>query len=361
MNTKYVVDSFLLCFYHKKKMTMTIEQRISAFAQLGSMLTTNEIITQAIDVATHRNPWFTRQNIEYSISAIASTLNCNALAEWMQQYQFADNQNPKTVAIIMAGNIPLVGFHDFLCVLMSGNKAMCKLSSNDNVLLPAVAKVLISIEKEFDDMIVFCENKMDNFDAVIATGSNNTSRYFEYYFGKYPNIIRHNRNSIAILNGNETAKDLENLCDDIFLHFGLGCRSVNKLYIPIGYNFQNLIEAAQKYAYLFDHHIYHSNFDYHKALLMLNNVSFVDGGFFAMKEDKLMYSPVSIINYEYYQNINEIVEYININSDNIQCVVSANKPDGINTIAFGKAQSPQLTDYADSVDTMEWLKGLNGI
>ena len=205
---------------------------------------------------------------------------------------------------------------------------------------------------------LFCENKMEGFDAVIATGSNNTSRYFEYYFGKYPNIIRHNRNSIAILHGNESKAELEYLCDDIFLHFGLGCRSVNKLYVPTGYNFQPLIEAAQKYSHLFDHHIYHSNFDYHKALLMLNNVPFVDGGFFAMKEDKLMYSPVSIINYEYYDNINSIAEYVRTNSENIQCVVSGNKLEGISTIYFGKAQTPQLTDYADGIDTMKWLKGL---
>lgn len=353
-----MVDSFLLCFLLQKKMTMTIEQRISAFAQLGCTLTTDECIAQAIDEATCRNPWFTRQNIEYSISAIASTLNYKNLAEWVQQYNFADSTKHKTVAIIMAGNIPLVGFHDFLCVLMSGNRAMCKLSSNDNVLLPAVAKTLISIEKDFEDMIVFCENKMEGFDAVIATGSNNTSRYFEYYFGKYPNIIRHNRNSIAVLHGNESRENLENLCDDIFLHFGLGCRSVNKLYVPAGYNFQTLIEAAQKYSHLFDHHIYHSNFDYHKALLMLNNVPFVDGGFFAMKEDKLMYSPVSIINYEYYDDINSIAEYVRTNSENIQCVISGEEMEGINTIYFGKAQTPQLTDYADGIDTMEWLKGL---
>ena len=339
-------------------MIMNIERRITAFAQLGIQLIENKNIAHAIDEATRINPWFTRTNVEYSISAIASTLNLNNLTEWVKKYGFAENQNPKTIAVIMAGNIPLVGFHDFLCVLMSGNRAMCKLSSNDNVLLPAVAKVLIGIEPNFADMIVFCDNKIKDFDAVIATGSNNTSRYFEYYFGKYPHIIRHNRNSIAIVHGNESRTELEYLCDDIFLHFGLGCRSVNKIYVPMGYNFAPLIAAAQKYSYLFEHHIYHSNFDYHKALLLLNNVNFIDGGFFAIKEDKLMYSPVSIINYEHYKDINDVIEYIGNNSENIQCVVSGKELEGINTIGLGKAQTPQLTDYADGIDTMEWLKGL---
>lgn len=337
---------------------MNTEQRIAAFAQLGTQITQNKNIAKAIDEATLQNPWFTRPNIEYSISAIASTLSLNNLTEWVKNYKFSENNKPKTIAVIMAGNIPLVGFNDFLCVLMSGNKIICKLSGNDNILLPAVAKLLIEIEPAFAEMIVFCDSKIKDFDAVIATGSNNTSRYFEYYFGKYPNIIRHNRNSIAILHSNETLIDLEQLCDDIFLHFGLGCRSVNKIYVPMGYDFTPLITAAQKYSHLFEHHIYHSNFDYHKALLLLNNVPFIDGGFFALKEDKSMYSPVSIINYEQYKDINDVVEFLSDNNDNIQCVVSNNELEGINTIHFGKAQTPQLTDYADGIDTMKWLQGL---
>lgn len=333
---------------------MDIEKRIKAFAELGNALKTSDIIKSAAAECVIKNPWFITKNVEYSINALADNLTEDNLRKWTEKYNIT-TASPRTIAVIMAGNIPLVGFHDFLCVLMSGHRILCKLSSNDNVLLPAIAKVLTSIDKEFDSLITFVEGKINNFDAVIATGSNNTSRYFDYYFGKYPHIIRHNRNSIGILSGNESAQELEALCDDIFLHFGLGCRSVNKLYIPRNYNFDNLIATAKKYEYLFDHHIYKSNLDYHKALLLLNNVPFVDGVFWMLKEDTSMYSPVSIINFEYYDDINEVKTFIKNNEDNIQCVVA----DGIdNAIAFGEAQKPSLTDYADGVDTMEWLTSI---
>lgn len=333
---------------------MDIEKRIKAFAELGNALKTSDIIKSAAAECVIKNPWFITKNVEYSINALADNLTEDNLRKWTEKYNIT-TASPRTIAVIMAGNIPLVGFHDFLCVLMSGHRILCKLSSNDNVLLPAIAKVLTSIDKEFDSLITFVEGKINNFDAVIATGSNNTSRYFDYYFGKYPHIIRHNRNSIAILSGEENQQKLECLCDDIFLHFGLGCRSVNKLYIPRNYNFDNLIAAGKKYEYLFDHHIYKSNLDYHKALLLLNNVPFVDGVFWMLKEDTSMYSPVSIINFEYYDDINEVKTFIKNNEDNIQCVVA----DGIdNAIAFGEAQKPSLTDYADGVDTMEWLANI---
>ena len=333
---------------------MDIEKRIKAFATLGKEIKTSTIMSMAIDEAVMKNPWFTKDNVLYAVNAIADNITETKLQEWVSNYNLSAIM-PKTIAVIMAGNIPLVGFHDFLCVLMSGNRILCKLSSNDNVLLPTITKILISIDKEFESMITFGEGRISNFDAVIATGSNNTSRYFEYYFGKYPHIIRHNRNSIAILNGSETEEELERLCDDIFLHFGLGCRSVNKLYIPRHYNFDNLISASTKYEYLFNHHIYKSNLDYHKALLLLNGVPFIDGGFWLLKEDATMYSPVSIANFEYYDDINEVKTFIENNSDNIQCVV-ANGID--NAITFGEAQKPTLTDYADRVDTMKWLESL---
>ncbi len=333
---------------------MEVEKRIKAFSELGKALKTSDIIQSAAAECVIKNPWFIKENVEYSINTLADNLTESNLREWAKKY----NTEPaamKTIAVIMAGNIPLVGFHDFLCVLISGHRIVCKLSSNDNVLLPAIAKVLASIDNEFERLINFAEGRISNFDAVIATGSNNTSRYFDYYFGKYPHIIRHNRNSIGILSGNENAQEFEALCDDIFLHFGLGCRSVNKIYVPRNYNFDNLIAAAKKYEYLFDHHIYKSNLDYHKALLLLNNVAFIDGGFWMLKEDTSMYSPESIINFEYYDKITEVTTFIENNTENIQCVVAK---DITNAIAFGNAQKPTLTDYADGVDTMEWLASI---
>lgn len=333
---------------------MNIEKRINAFVALGKEIKTSEIIADAIQKSTIKNPWFTTENIQYAIDSIADTLSQSSLTSWVSKYNFTANE-PRTIAVIMAGNIPLVGFNDFLCVLMSGNNIVCKLSSSDDILLPAAAKVLTDIEPEFGKRIIFSNEKLKDFDAIIATGSNNTQRYFEFYFGKYPHIIRHNRNSIAVLSGNETTEELLGLCDDIFLHFGLGCRSINKLYVPKNYNFNALIEAGKKYSHLFDHHIYKSNLDYHKALLMLNGVKFVDGNFWALKEDISMHSPVSIVNYEYYETTNDIELFIKQNTDNIQCVVGKNIT---NCIPFGHTQKPTLTDYADGVDTMQWLSTL---
>ena len=334
---------------------MNIHDRIKAFSSLSEALTNNPTMENAVIAAKNKNPWFTQENILYSLNEWKKNLTYSNIQDWLSQYDLPDNGAEKNIAIIMAGNIPLVGFHDFLCVLMSGNKAICKLAAADSVLLPTIAKILIDIEPRFEDKIIFSDSKLPAFDAVIATGSNNTSRYFDYYFGKYPHIIRHNRNSIAVLDGAESSEELQALADDIFLHFGLGCRSINKLFVPDNYDFSPLIAACEKYSHLFDHHIYRSNIDYHKALLLLNSVPFTDGGFFMLKEDASMYSPVSVVNYERYSNIHEVENYISTHQENLQCVASHCIP---NSIPFGKTQQPSLHDYADGVDTMLWISKL---
>ncbi len=339
---------------------MNLENYIDAFALLGEKLRTlpeSKVMQHAITEATQKNSWFTRKNVEYAIDVIAHDLTHENLRAWLSKYDFKSTSYamPKTIAVIMAGNIPLVGFHDFLCVVITGNNILAKLSSSDDILLPAITKLLFEIEPELENRIQFITNqKLTNFDAVVATGSNNTSRYFDYYFGKYAHIIRHNRNSIAILSGNETQQELEGLCDDIFLHFGLGCRSVSKLFVPKEYDFSSLITAAQKYAYLFDHHIYKSNLDYHKALLLLNEIPFVDGCFWMLKKDSTLYSPVSVINYETYETIESISKYTQEHQEDLQCIVS-HISSIKNVIPFGCAQKPKFWDYADGKDTIQWI------
>jgi hypothetical protein len=269
------------------------------------------------------------------------------------------HNHPKKVAVVMAGNIPLVGFYDFMCVLISGNIFIGKLSSQDKFLLPAIAKELTNIEPSVSKYIVFTEERLPAFVAVIATGSNNSSRYFEYYFGKYPHIIRKNRNSIAILNGKESKEDIDFLADDIFLYFGLGCRNVTKIFVPEGYDFTMLKKALRKYKdCLSMHSKYMNNYDYNKSIFLINQIPHTDLGFCLLKEDVSIASPISVLNYEYYINISDVINSISINRDNIQCLV-AGKTYTNYTVPFGKSQQPELFDYADGVDTMEFLISLN--
>jgi len=257
------------------------------------------------------------------------------------------------VAIIMAGNIPLVGFHDFLSVLISGHAALVKLSSNDKQMLPLLAKYLEHINPEFKDRITFTEQKLENFDAVIATGSNNTSRYFDYYFGKHPNIIRKNRNSVAILTGKETKDELIALGDDIFQYFGLGCRSVSKLYVPKDYNFDAFFEAMYKHKDIIYYDKYANNYDYNKAVYLMSLYKLKDNGFMILKEESSFGSPIATLFYEHYNDLVALKETLNEQSDAIQCIV--NKTINNNYVDFGDTQNPQLWDYADGVDTIEFL------
>ena len=256
----------------------------------------------------------------------------------------------------MAGNIPLVGFHDFLCVLLSGNKVLAKLSSNDNLILPFLSKILLEQNPELKAYINFTEEKLENFDAVIATGSNNTSRYFEYYFGKYPNIIRKNRNSVAVLTGNETHEELALLGQDIFRYFGLGCRNVSKLFVPEGYNFDAFYTSIFEFQDIINQNKYANNYDYNKAVYLMSNMNILDNGFLILKEDESFASPIACLFFEHYKDQSSLKEKLQLQEENIQCIVSNGWFE--DEIPFGKTQIPALMDYADSVDTLQFLLNL---
>jgi hypothetical protein len=253
----------------------------------------------------------------------------------------------------MAGNIPLVGFHDFLSVLITGHHVLVKQSSNDKHLLPYLAKYLEFVEPQFKGTITFTENRLENFDAVIATGSNNTARYFEYYFKEKPSIIRNNRNSVAVLTGNETPEELKNLSEDIFRYYGLGCRNVSKLFVPKGYNFDGFFEAIYHWNPIINKAKYANNYDYNKAVYLMSEFDMLENGFFMIKEDESYASPIATLFYEYYDSVSILKTNLESNKDKIQCIVSNGFAE--NEIAFGATQKPQLWDYADSVDSVEFL------
>lgn len=336
---------------------MQLQQRIKAFSALGKRIT-EELENNTFEPYFHKafaeNGWFTPENSRQSLEAIAMYFLDEAYMEkWLTAYDVQENKSPKTVGLVLAGNIPLVGWHDIQTVLMSGNKAQIKLSSKDKVLPERLLKMLGEIEPEFEDFIE-TPDKLSEFDAVIATGSANTVRYFEYYFGKYPNVIRGSRNSVAVLTGNETTEDLEALGFDVFSYFGLGCRSVSKIYVPAGYNFNGLFEAFEKFKEVANHNKYRNNYEYHKSLLLLNKEQHLDNGFLLLKEDKPLCSSVASLNFEYYDHISEVEKILHNNKENLQCVVA--KDDVIaGTLPLGASQKPMLWDYADGIDTMKFL------
>ncbi|WP_405571368.1 acyl-CoA reductase [Winogradskyella sp. Asnod2-B02-A] len=305
-----------------------------------------------IKLAKEHNGWFTESNIVYTLNAWSNELTDSKINDWTSKYNF-NIKNPKTVAIIMAGNIPLVGFHDFLSVLISGHNVLVKQSSNDKHLLPFLAKYLEVIEPNFKGRITFTEEKLENFDAVIATGSDNTARYFEYYFKNKPSIIRKNRNSVAVLTGNETSEELEALSDDIFRYYGLGCRNVSKIFIPKNYNFDAFFNAVYKWHPIINESKYANNYDYNKAVYLMSEFEMLENGFLMIKEDESYASPIATLFYEYYSDANDLKDKLIADKDKIQCIVS-NKFTG-NYIAFGETQNPQLSDYADNLDTIEFL------
>ncbi len=336
---------------------MNLNDRIKSFAKLGKvLLSPPDSFNILIKDACYYNGWFTEDNVRLAVRAIAENLSEDKLNTWMSSYnhQIKKTQIEKRVGVIMAGNLPLVGFHDFLCVLMSGNKFYGKLSSQDNKLLPAIASELIKINPEFSAYIQSTEERMSGFDAIIATGSNNTSRYFEYYFGKYPHIIRKNRNSVAVLNGHESPADLKNLSKDIFLYFGLGCRNVSKIFIPDKYDFNLLFNAFEQFTEIKNHSKYFNNYEYQKAIYLVNNITHLDNGFVLLKESTEIPTPVGVLHYAYYSDIQTVIQQIHQEKDKIQCVVG-NRKLFETAIPFGQAQYPELNDYADGIDTMDFL------
>ena len=356
---------------------MTIDNRIKAFISLGQFLKQFAIngkkddqnplnalfyndMEELIKSVHIHNQWFTEDNVRNAFGALADSLEENTLLDWISIYikDLKAEKDYKRVAVIMAGNIPMVGFHDMLCVLLSGNKFVGKLSSDDKFLLPFVAKILKQTEPDFTNLIEFTEEQLKSMDAVIATGSNNSARYFEYYFGKYPNIIRKNRNSIAVLTGAETKPELKLLGNDVFQYFGLGCRNVSKLFVPKGYVFDTFYESIFDFQNIVNNNKYANNYDYNKTVyLMSSNPTLLDNNFLLLKEDATYSSPIGVLFYEFYEDIKDLNKKLENEAEQLQCIVS-NSIEIKNALPFGKAQCPTLNDYADGVDTMKFLIGI---
>ncbi|HWD89645.1 MAG TPA: acyl-CoA reductase [Mucilaginibacter sp.] len=331
---------------------------IDVFSALGQQLSHPDGELQyTIQNECHYNAWFTPDSVAHALKATGQMLNMDDLQNWLSKYDIK-SYDPKKTGLVLAGNIPLVGFHDILCVLVSGNIAQIKASSQDSRLIAHVLKKLVAIEPAFDERFKFSE-RLENFDAVIATGSNNTSRYFEYYFGKVPHIIRKNRNSVAVLTGDESNGQLHALGHDIFDYFGLGCRNVSKLFVPQGHNFEPFFETIESYKNIIHHHKYNNNYDYNKSIYLVNRDKHLDNGFLLLKEDKSTASPLAVLFFEYYNSIDSVQETLRQQSENIQCVVCIDHLQVNNqVVAPGQSQQPALWDYADGVDTMDFLTKL---
>ena len=351
-------------------------EMISAFSYLGLVLkryliasensskitvTEDEFnpLESALAKAEANNPWFTRSHLRFMLETISSMLMKEKLEAWCSAYPSPDRAGfiSRTVGIVMAGNIPLVGFHDLLCVLFSGHKALVKLSSEDSFLLPAIVEIIQCNEHNINKYINITFDRFTGFDAIIATGSNNTNRYFEYYFGNVPHILRKNRNGIGILTGREKDSDLEALADDIFLYFGKGCRNISKLYVPVDFQIDRLMKPFSGYLHFMDHNKYRNNLDYQRVVLQMNSIGFVDLGAVLLKEDHALPSPIALLHFERYEDIGEVREQIQLLDDSVQCIVCVDKA-GAGWISPGQAQRTGLSDYADGIDTMKFLINL---
>ncbi len=351
---------------------MNLSERIDAFSKLGLFLsqfengelnlnlpigaTLNQNSFEALRMQVKRayeyNGWFTEENILKSFKSWTEALTEEHLKHWASSYTF--KENPKTVAVVMAGNIPLVGFHDFLSVLISGNRIIVKQATNDSLLLPILIQFLKGYNPEFKEYIKVVDSlKDEKFDVIIATGSDNTARYFDYYFKKYPHIIRKNRNSVAVLTGEETEEDLQKLGDDIFQYFGLGCRSVSKLFVPKDYNFDPFFKAIYPFKDIINYKKYENNYDYNKAVYLMSLYKLTENGFLMLKEDSNYSSPIATLFYEYYDDLEHLSKKLLADSEKLQCIVGNSKIDKI--IPFGETQKPKLWNYADEVDTLAFL------
>ncbi len=338
---------------------MTISERIDALVELGTYLKSRDEELQALmHKAYLHNKWFTVENIGKAFDALSEAFLTKAkLAEWIKEYNLDAISESKAIGIIMAGNIPLVGFHDFLCVFVSGHKARIKLSEKDNILLPHLLKVLTKINPNCANYFEEIE-RLKDFDGVIATGSNNSARYFETYFGKYPSIIRKNRNAVAVFDGEETPAQLKAFGNDVFQYFGLGCRNVSKIYIPIDFDFDPMLTALHEHNELVLHDKYKNNFDYNYTLIILNKRKYKANGCIILTEEKTIASRIASMHFEYYNDEQSLVEKIKGQEEAIQCVIGKKSFEGLKVFPFGKAQEPGLTDYADGVDVMAFLVGL---
>lgn len=349
---------------------MDINRKIEVLSEVGELLSRLGItedfseleragfdaasFSKSLGLSMDENAWFRKEDIFRSLYILGVSLNEEDLHRWAEMYSLGSQKDPKKVAVVMAGNIPAVGFHDFITVLMAGHHILAKLSSDDKYLIPAIADLMIQGEPGFADMISFTDETIKGFDAVIATGSNNTSRYFKQYFGNYPHIIRKNRNGLAVLTGDEDDETIESLGDDIFMYFGLGCRNVSKIFIPEDYKIEKLFEPLERFKNIADHHKYANNYDYNKSIFLVNGDDHYDNGFLLLKEETNLASPVAVVHYERYSELDNVNDFIDMEAENIQCIIS-DAPEVKNAIPPGTSQYPKLWDYADGVDTMKFL------
>lgn len=325
--------------------------------ELGNRLKNleSETYSKIIREANLKNPWFTSENTKRSFEGLIAYLDEDKLSAWLKNYTIKEHSS-KNVGVVMAGNIPMVGIHDFICILVSGHKLVCKLSSSDDILIPFIASELINIEAGFADQIEFVD-QLKNIDAAITTGSDNSGRYFEHYFGKYPNIIRKNRTSIAVLTGDESTQDLTGLSHDIYSYFGLGCRNVSKLFLPKNYSISDLLNHFNSYGDLVHHSKYNNNYFYNKSIFLVNQDKHLDNGFTLFIESEKLVSPISVIFYEFYEDIDVLKNKLDLVKSKIQCIVT-NSKNFENAISFGEAQKPEVWDYADNIDTLKFLLSL---
>ncbi len=340
---------------------MSLEQRIKSLVAvrniLHSFLTkenqntpTYSEFESALRKAENKNPWFTKKNILYALKYWDETLSYENLSGWLARYRLKDT--PKTVGLVLAGNIPMVGFHDCLCVLLVGYKARIKLSSKDAILIP----FFLNLWKEFCEELDFeFVEKLEKINGVITTGSNNTAKYFEYYFKEIPHIIRKNRSSLAILTGNETEEELNALSKDIFTYFGLGCRNVTQILIPENYSLDNLFQSFFPYKEVINHNKYANNYDYNKAIYLMNNDQFWDNNFIILKESGALYSPIGVLYFKTYTDYEAIERFIAHNMGNIQCLVTNGNFENLFSVPLGESQNPKINEYADGVNTLDFL------
>jgi hypothetical protein len=331
---------------------MDLENRISLLAELGEyMQSSDQAWTAAKTRSFQHNPWFIPDFIDLAIRQITDQfLQRSLLEKWAAAYDFSDeNKKPKNVGVVMAGNIPLVGFHDFLSCFLSGHRQFIKLSSKDSWLFPALLNFMNRKDDSCSDLIQQSDMLKD-MDAYIATGSNNSARYFDYYFGKYPSLIRRNRTSVAVLEGNETKDELEKLADDVFLYFGLGCRNVTQVLVPENYDFVPLLQAFRKYQWMADHNKYKNNYDYRLSLSILNKQLYMTNDYVLLLENESPFSPISVVHYAFYKHASPAIPPGE--KETLQCVV------GRNFLAFGTSQKPGLTDYADGQDSLKFLQSI---
>lgn len=335
---------------------MDLNGRTLSFLKLAERLKNldHQRLEELFDDAAYHNPWFTRDNAELAFDGLLNYLDKRTFNRWLKNYSFNEKRSLK-VGVVMAGNIPMVGIHDMICVLLSGHHLMAKLSSQDQVLIKFISDELIDIDQEWKDKITFVD-RLKEIDAVIATGSDNTARYFNYYFAKIPHIIRKNRTSVAIINGNETKKELHELGKDIFSYFGLGCRNVSKIYLPLNYDLKSLFPEWESFSHIANHHKYHNNYHYQRTIMLVNQSPHLDNGFVLMQQNENLVSPIGVLYYEYYDQMNDLQRRLQLLQDKIQCIVTNENFPG--KIKFGKAQMPDINDFADNIDTMKFLSNL---